>query len=263
MKPLLSDVPVWLCRWKGARARHIPARSAGSAKDLCVLAGLGRPDVISYAGYSAESQSVVRPKGLTSAALATGTSRRAEAALTIYAVLRIDWPIGSILAGFDAESRWQASNGVLRDFIANVGVAIAGLNRTEREVLEQVVTAQALYWWHSAQESNAHRIVRTCSIKDSFIYQEESLRDLKREAGLTAEHHRKRRDLYHHQARLLRKRRSYAMAVGQLSAALDGRLPKNDEAAGQLTEILVEHGFEEAEAQVLVARYRRVTVPRL
>ena len=155
MRPILSDVPVWLCRWPRGRSWYIPARSSASARDLCIMAGLGCPASIAYAGFSAAPGELRRPRGRPKATVSTGTSRRVEAALAIYSILRVDWPVGSILAGFDAERRWQASDSLLRDFVANVGRAIAALAATEREVLEQVVSTQGRASWHAARSSTS------------------------------------------------------------------------------------------------------------
>ena len=257
MRPILSDVPVWLCRWPRGRSWYIPARSSASARDLCIMAGLGCPASIAYAGFSAAPGELRRPRGRPKATVSTGTSRRVEAALAIYSILRVDWPVGSILAGFDAERRWQASDSLLRDFVANVGRAIAALAATEREVLEQVVSTQGRASWHAAQELNIRRRLRAleCGTEEG--------RDERRTLELEAEHHANRRELFFHQARRLRKRRSYALAVGEMTSALDGELPRNEAATEKLMEVMVARGVDPEEAAGLARRYRRVVVPRM
>jgi hypothetical protein len=242
MRPLLSNVPIWLCRFRrdgGSETKFIWARSAGSAAELCRVCGLGEPASVTYSGYSAEPSLATLPKGLTRRTVSL--SRRAEAALAIYAALRIDWPVGSILSGFDAEKRWQASSASLRDFIANVGSILVRLGWSEQAVIADVIEAQGMSWWHAAQELNSRR----------------------QHLHLEATYHHDRKDLYYHRARRLRKQQRYSVALGEIDRGLDGLAPAAEHAAQHFAEFLVSQGLDQVDAESLVSRYRRVIVPRM
>lgn len=270
MRPLLSDVPVWLCRWQRI-TRYIPAKSHQSAKELCIMAGLGEPDAICYAGFSA-SPGMARPKGKTGWKFVTGTSRRAEAALEVYSTLRIDWPIGSILSSVDAERRWQVSDATLRDFLANMGSAIGRLPGAERWILEQVVSAQALSWYHAAQVLNCARELRVLDDSGPDPAKDEKAaraalarhRALRRVTIQTEAYHRERKQLNQGRARRLRKRRSYALAMGRLTSTLDGVLEPGREILAERWHVfLVAQGFPPTEAANQAKRYLRIFVPRM
>lgn len=242
MRPLLSNVPIWLCRFRregGSETKFIWARSAGSAAELCRICGMGEPNSVTYSGYSAEPDLLRLPKGLTRRTISA--SRCAEAALAIYAGLRIDWPVGSILSGFDAEKRWQISNAALRDFIANMGSILVRLGWAAQAVVEDVIEAQAMSWWHGAQELNTRR---QCQY-------------------LEAQYHHDRKELYQGRARRLRKQQRYSVALGEIDRGLDGLLPGDEHAAQHFSEFLVSQGLDQLDADSLVSRYRRVIVPRM
>jgi hypothetical protein len=238
VRPILSNVPVWLCRWKRRRreVRYIPAKSSATARDLCELAGLGSPDSITYAGYCAEPDELRRPKNYRRK---IASSRRAEQALGLYALLRVDWPIGSILADRELGNRY-ASTPALRDFVANVGATLERVNSAGRVVCA-VVEAQGRAWWYAAQAKNARRA---------------GDHNLARRWSDRAEDCR-------HRARRLRKRRAYQLAVGALESELTGETPVADLVADRFVDHLVEHGFSPSDAVAIAELGRRVWVPRL
>lgn len=235
MRPLLSNVPVWLCRWcrpRGYETHYIPARTGRTAATLAELAGLGRPDGVQYAGFSAEPVTW-RPKNREHLSPST---RRAERAVLLYAMLRSSFPVRSILADPEAST----PEPVLRDFVANVGAAIARLG-AGAEVVDQVAAAQARAWYASAAAANARRA---------------GLR-LEAEAAL------ERANLYRGRARRLRKRKAYALAIGNLEALLAGTTERDDQVAERFRAHLVALGYPPLDADDLASRFRRVGVPRL
>jgi hypothetical protein len=233
--------PLWIAEWRsgGPSSVFVEASTAGTATDLIQGTGLPRPDRLTFAGYAAVPESPDRPalpKTPPKQDLRIG--RRVETALSIYSLLRVDWPIGSILQ--DPEAARRIPDRALRDFIAAVGSAIERVEVDTRILLE-VVDAQGKAWWFASQEMNARRS-----------------RNLR-----LAEWAGERRTLYRDRARRLRKRRGFDIAVGELAALLEGTLPSSEEAAERFRGILITGGLSADDADSMVRRFRRVTVPRL
>lgn len=235
-----GNTPVWLCSFSGKPALYVSDPRPGGAEAQCKAEGLGTPASIIYAGYTAVPTPEPKPTAPPAATAARPlSSRRAELALTIYALLRIDWPIGSILAPAKAAARFP-SQSALKDFLADVGVAISRL-QADPATLHRVVNAQGMAWYHANREKNKSR------------------------AGLYAgaESHKHKKERYRAQARRLRKRRAYQMAIGELTASLDGLLPSAAAATVAFTEYLIAGGMAADDVDNLTRRLRRVAVPRL
>jgi hypothetical protein len=195
-----------------------------------------------HAGYTAYpgKPHLVRKPLQPQPATPTRVGRRAEAALAVYGLLRVDWPLGSILHQAAAEDRHQASQATLRDFLADVGAAIAGLE-TPVHLLDLVVADQAKAWWYAAREHQARRLGEG------------------KRAELLAE-----QKLFHRsRARRLRKRKAYGQATAELDGALAGRLEKHEGVADAFERQLTDQGLGADDVATLVARARRITIPRL
>ena len=232
-----KNVPVWLCHIRGDGTRFVAAARPGGAEAECRSAGLGTPSALHYAGYSAApagepAYSPAKPRRRIS-------SRRAEMALTIYGLLRVDWPIGSILNPAKAAARLP-SQSALRDFLADVGMAIERI-KTDHRILDRVIQAQGLTWYHANREKNS-RLVGDWT---------------------AADRHQQKKELNRETANRLRKRRAYQLAIGELMASLDGALPKCVSAAESFSAFLIEHGMAPDDVQSITRRLRRVAVPNL
>jgi hypothetical protein len=193
---------------------------------------------VEYAGYAADPLAYLG--GRRPADTDASIGRRAEAALTLYAILRLDWPIGSILDIREAAERWRPTSATLRDFIANVGAAIARLEADTR-VLVDAVEASGLATWYRSTEINARR----------------------RRNGRLEAYARERREMYRDRARRLRRRVEYTAAVGELDAALEGRLEHDQVAAEAFRRRLVDQGMPADDAESFARRFSRVGIPRL
>lgn len=231
-----ASVPVWFVRFPPAEGRRrpgrfVPARDAGSAARVCRETGLGRPSSVSYAGFRAEPFELDRPKGYSSK---VPSSRRAEAALTLYSMLRTDWPIPSLLR----ETK-RLSAGLLRDFVADVGRAIA--KSPDSGVVAEVADAQGLAWFWSARALNAKRRDRPLEVTTAI----------------------EKRDLYRGRARRLRKRKAYSLAVGEIENTLNGVGDGLELVGLKFVDQLLEFGLSAEEASELARRFQRVGIPRL
>jgi hypothetical protein len=227
------SVPVWIVKFlrvdgKVPRSRFVAARTAAAASKISHE--FGRPLSITYAGFQAEPHELDRPKNFSSRIPA---SRRAEAALTLYSIIRTDWPIPSLLR----ESK-RLSSGLLRDFVADVGRAIAQV--PEAEIVADVAEAQGLAWAWSARGLNARRQGRQL------------------EADLAFE----KRDDYRARARRLRKRKAYSLAVGELELRLNGVAEGFELVGLNFIERLVRLGYSVEEASDLARRFQRIGIPR-
>ena len=242
------SVPVWLCTWRDGRAyrtRYValarPRRLSQSDRPFdfvrrhCERHGLGEPLDVRYAGFNAYPDDVGGDRRKRGA-----SARRVPVtlALHLYAMLRVDWPIGSLLS--NRAARQVYTDKALRDFIANVGAAIERLPRQKRRAVEQQVEAEARAWANGALERNAHTAG----------------------ACRTEATHRRRRENATHRARRLAKRVDFARGVDLLEAALCGALPDQVEAVDNLAEILTHEGVPQEEAAELAERWRGVMVPR-
>lgn len=232
-----TSSPLWLCSFREQPSTYVAAPRPRGAEVQCRDAGLGTPTSVQYAGYTAApgSEAEQQPKPPKRQI----SSRRAELALTLYALLRVDWPIGSILAPAKAAARLP-SQSALRDFLADTGTAIARLE-ADTDALDAVVIAQGKTWFHANREKNS------------------------RLAGdwKEAERHQERKELYRSSARRLRKRRAYQLAIGELMASLEGILPSSLTVSETFAAFLLASGMAADDVQSLTRRLRRISVPRL
>ena len=233
-----TNVPVWLCSFQGKPATYVASPRPAGAEAQCRAEGLGTPAAVQYAGYSAAPAPEIeqhKPKKVRRQI----SSRKAEMALTVYALLRVDWPIGSILAPAKAAARFP-SQSALKDFLADTGTAIARIE-ADQDALDAVVIAQGKSWFHANREKNA------------------------RHAGnwKEADRHKDRKELYRESARRLRKRRAYQLAIGELMASLEGILPQCAAASDTFAAFLIAGGMAPDDVDSLTRRLSRVAVPRL
>ena len=228
--------PVWLCTFPGRPSTYVESSRPREAEIACRTEGLGTPSSITYAGYTAapttEEPRPSRPRRQLS-------SRRAELALTIYSVLRVDWPIGSILAPAKAAARFP-SQSALKDFLADVGRAIERLE-ADHSIVDSVIRAEGLGWYYANRAKNAR-------LQNDWT---------------KADRAQEKKELYKARARRLRKRRAYQVAIGELMASLDGLLPSAATAAESFAAYLIAGGMAPDDVESLVRRLRRIAVPRL
>jgi hypothetical protein len=167
------------------------------------------------------------------------STRRAELVLMLYGLLRVDFPIGSILKPEDAAGRLPSPS-ALRDFLANVGIAIEHLSSDPR-LVDRVIENQGKAWIAAARETNARRLGKW---KAAEVYAERKIR-------------------YRQHAKRLRKRVGYRKAIEELAASIDGLLPRNELAEENFREALSDTGLSEDDIHSLVNRYRRITAPKM
>lgn len=231
-----KSVPVWFVRFlqidgREPRARFVAGKDAATVNRRCRAEGFGRPRSITYAGFRAEAQDIDRPKNYSTK---VPSSRKAEAALTLYSFLRTDWPIPSLLR----ETK-RLSVGLLRDFVADVGRAIA--RSPNSDIVADVAEAQGLSWAWSARGLNARRRGRQAEAEAAF----------------------QKRDDYRARARRLRKRQAYSLAVGELELRLDGTAGGLELVGLNFVEQLVNLGLPVEEASDLAEKFRKVRIPRV
>ena len=197
--------PTWICTFPNRPSTYAPGSSPSDAVAVCESAGLGTPSAVNYAGYSAEPDPP--PDGGSSKIADViplsppKSTRRAELVLTLYGLLRCDFPIGSILRPEDAANRLPSAS-ALRDFLANVGSAIVRL-RSDPRIVDQVIESQGKARIASAQETNFRHAGKW---KAAEVYAERKFR-------------------YRQHAKRLRKRVGYRKAIAELAHAIDGILP--------------------------------------
>lgn len=154
--------------------------------------------------------------------------------MTLYSMLRTDWPIPSLLR----ETK-RLSAGLLRDFVADVGRAIA--KSPDSGVVAEVADAQGLAWFWSARALNAKRRDRPLEVTTAI----------------------EKRDLYRGRARRLRKRKAYSLAVGEIENTLNGVGDGLELVGLKFVDQLLEFGLSAEEASELARRFQRVGIPRL
>lgn len=236
-----KNAPIWICEFSGRPSTYVSGSRPSEAVAECREAGLGIPSSVHYAGYTAEPDPPpIRGRPAPPPPDAPEKSgRRAELALTLYGLLRCDWPIGSILKPFDAAARLP-SQSALRDFVANVGTAIQQLTGDSR-IVDEVIENQGNAWIEAAKEKNA---------KDSGRWK-------------AAEIHSERKIRFRQNAKRLRKRVAYQKSIGELASAIDGLLPRQETAAENFREHLLKSGLSSDDVSSIVGRYRRITTPKL
>jgi len=235
--------PTWICIFSDHRSTYVNGPRPADAVAECKASGLGIPDVVHYAGYSAEPdvQAPTRTHlpAITPEKPDKRSGRRAELVLTIYGLLRADFPIGSILKPDEAAARLPSAS-ALRDFLANVGLAIERLSVDPR-IVDRVIENQSKAWIAAARETNA---ARTGKWKSAEVWKERKIR-------------------YRQHAKRLRKRVGYRKAIGELAFAIDGLLPQNEIAEENFRAALVDTGLSADDIRSLVNRYRRINAPKL
>ena len=235
--------PTWICEFPGNPSAYASGSTPEAAVAECESAGLGTPSAIHYAGYVASPEAKTAPVTTsipyTTPKPSKRSGRRAELVLTIYGLLRADFPIGSILKPAEAAARLPSAS-ALRDFLANVGIAIQRLTVDPR-IVDRVIENQSKAWIAAAREKNARRLGKWQAAE---IYTERKIR-------------------YRQHAKRLRKRVGYHKAIGELASSIDGLLPRQELAAESFRTILVESGLGEADVQSLVNRYRRINAPKI
>lgn len=235
--------PTWICTFPDRPSTYASGPRPSDAVAVCESAGLGTPSAVNYAGYNADPDPPAQLDGSTIADLIPlsppKSTRRAELVLTLYGLLRCDFPIGSILRPEDAANRLPSAS-VLRDFLANVGTAIERLRNDPRNVY-QVIESQGKAWIASAQETNSRRAGKW---KAAEVYAERKIR-------------------YRQHAKRLRKRVGYRKAIAELAHAIDGILPEQESTAENFRSILAKSGIGPDDVESLVSRYRRITAPKL
>ena len=235
--------PTWICDFPGHASAYAAGHRPADAAAECKSAGLGTPSAIRYAGYIASPDPVPAappppdPDAIPKPSKRSG--RRAELVLTIYGLLRADFPIGSILKPAEAAARLPSAS-ALRDFLANVGTAIQHLNE-DAKIIDRVIENQAKAWIAAAKEKNARRIGKW---KAAEVYAERKIR-------------------YRQHAKRLRKRVGYHKAIAELAASIDGLLPRHELAAENFRAVLADSGLGMDDVESLVNRYRRINTPKL
>jgi len=238
-----DDGPTWICIFSDDRSTYVNGPRPADAVAECRSAGLGIPDAVHYAGYSADP-GVQAPHEAPSRPIATRepdkrSNRRAELVLMLYGLLRVDFPIGSILKPAEAGARLPSPSS-LRDFLANVGIAIERLSVDPR-IVDRVIENQGKAWIAAARETNARRLGKW---KSAEVYAERKIR-------------------YRQHAKRLRKRVGYQKAIGELASSIDGLLPRHELAEANFREALSDTGLSEDDIHSLVNRYRRINAPKL
>lgn len=240
------DGPVWICSIPGGRSVFAEGARPADAAAAVVREGLPKPSAVELAGYSAGGQETrARAEGERAKDDAPAGKpspralRRTEIVLQVYALLRCDFPINSILRPHDAALRLPSTN-VLRDFMADVGQAIAALTEPTR-TLDDVIVSQCRAWLAGAREKN--------------------LRGRGRDRDAEVERERVKR--HRENAARLRKRVGYRRAAAELSITLDGLLPSADRSAEGFRKSLISAGLGTDEANEITTRLRRVKAPRL
>lgn len=234
--------PVWICELAGRPSAYASGALPEDAVAECESAGLGTPTAVHYAGYTAEPdheapQAPQAPPAIPKPTKRSG--RRAELVLTLYGLLRCDFPIGSILRPAEAAARLPSAS-ALRDFLANVGAAIQRLNSDPR-IVDRVIEAQGKAWISSANEKNARRLGK----------------------WKAAEVHAERKIRYRQHAKRLRKRVEYHKAIGELASSIDGLLPRHELAEANFRAVLADSGLGLDDIESLVRRYRRINAPKM
>ena len=235
--------PTWICEFPGNPSAYASGSTPEAAVAECESAGLGTPSAIHYAGYVASPalESALLPPATRHAIPKPSkrSGRRAELVLTIYGLLRADFPIGSILKPAEAAARLPSAS-ALRDFLANVGVAIQRLTVDPR-IVDRVIENQGKAWIAAAKEKNARRLGKW---KAAEIYAERKIR-------------------YRQHAKRLRKRVGYHKAIGELASSIDGLLPRHELAEDNFRAILLDAGLGSDDVHSLVNRYRRINAPKM
>jgi hypothetical protein len=235
--------PVWICEFQNSTSRYAVGSRPSEAVAECREAGLGTPSDVHYAGYIAEPEPAPAPAPRKSIPppkpKPERSGRRVELVLTLYGLLRCDWPIGSILKPFDAAARLP-SQSALRDFVANVGTAIQQIESDSR-IVDEVIENQGNAWIEAAKEKNARRLGK----------------------WKAAEVHAERKIRYRQHAKRLRKRVAYHKAIGELASSIDGLLPRQETAAENFRAVLLDSGLGLDDVTSLVNRFRRITAPKL
>ena len=235
--------PIWLCEFTGKPSIYAYAPSASVASAECRESGLGTPTATHYAGYVAEPGPIATPPTRHAIPLPSKPSgrsaRRAELVLTLYGLLRCDWPIGSILRP-DAAAARLPSQSALRDFLANVGLAIERISGDSR-IVDETINSQGNAWIEAANEKNAKRSGK----------------------WRLAEVHAEMKIRHRMNAKRLRKRVGYRKAIAELAFSIDGLLPCQDRAAENFRTILADSGLGSVDVDSLVNRFRRITAPKL
>jgi len=234
--------PTWICNFSGRPSSYQTGPRPIDAIRKCQSAGLGTPETVHYAGYAAEP---VHRTPRTSKAPPTASTpgkrsgRRAELVLMLYGLLRCDFPIGSILKPTEAAARLPSASS-LRDFLANVGLAIERLSSDPR-IVDRVIENQGKAWIAAANQKNATRLG---DWQKADIYEERKIR-------------------YRQHAKRLRKRVEYHKAIGELASSIDGLLPRQERAEDNFRDLLLESGLGMDDIRSLIMRYRRVNAPKM
>lgn len=235
--------PLWLCDFPGTTSTFASGSVPSEAVAECESAGLGTPASVQYAGYIAEPDPPPAPAPRLAVVIPAKadnrSGRRAELVLTLYGLLRCDWPIGSILRPADAAARLPTQS-ALRDFVANVGAAIQRI-RGDARIVDQVIESQGNAWIAAAKEKNARGNGKW---KNAEIHAERKIR------------HRSN-------AKRLRKRVAYRKAIGELALVLDGLLPRQELALDNFRTAIADSGLGADDIDSLVNRFRRITAPKL
>jgi len=238
-----KNAPVWICEFRGRPSTYAAGSRPSEAVAECQNLGLGTPTAVHFAGYHAEPEPSPAPGARRPAIPPPNkpekSGRRAELVLTLYGLLRCDWPIGSILKPSDAAARLP-SQSALRDFVANVGLAIQQIE-ADSGILDDVIENQGKAWIAAAHEKNARRLGKWKS----------------------AEVHAERKIRYRNHARRLRKRVAYQKAIGELTSAIDGLLPRQEAAADNFRNQMIESGLGAEDVSSILGRYRRISTPKL
>lgn len=167
--------PVWLALYRDRAPVYVAARSVGQARKRLPA----RPERIIYAGFNADPDS---REDLDSQRTATedgrrAKTRRAEKALALYAALRADFPVRSILARFKVN---LISEATVRDWVAEIGRRLSYLDQAHLLPLIDVVQAQYLAHRHAAIARTSADGDRDYNAERSRFYAERAARLRKR-----------------------------------------------------------------------------------
>ena len=234
--------PTWICIFEEHPSTYVNGPRPADAVAECKSAGLGIPTAVHYAGYTAEPDVQAPEAGPLRHAIPRPekpSNRRAELVLTLYGLLRCDFPIGSILKPAEAAARLPSAS-ALRDFLANVGLALERLSADPRAV-DRVIENQSKAWIAAAKEKNAIRLGKW---KEAEVYAERKIR-------------------YRQHAKRLRKRVGYREAIGELASSIDGLRPCQERAEENFRDVLLESGLGIDDVHSLIMRYRRVNAPKM